>query len=81
MDQSLAIMLWQLCYGKISFIVLVPEATFLQLLLMVNPSMITFIFAVVTVDVVTDGDADAERGDRDKDDHLEVVGPQEDGEN
>ena len=24
MDQSLAVMLWQLCYGKISFIVLVP---------------------------------------------------------
>ena len=26
MDQSLAVMLWQLCYGKISFIVLVPAA-------------------------------------------------------
>ena len=28
MDQSLAVMLRQLCYGKISFIVLIPEAVY-----------------------------------------------------
>ena len=32
MDQSLAVMLWQLCYSKISFIALVPEANFSQYL-------------------------------------------------
>ena len=29
-DQSLAITLWQLCYGKISFIVLFPDGRFIE---------------------------------------------------